>query len=184
MVKLNTITTKTGDHGTTGLVGGTLDGKDTPRILAIGEVEEAGAARGGASLFVSPTHLPLIRRIKNELFDMGAGLATPDMAQEGALRITPAQVAWLETEQDRLNADLAPLTSFVLPGGSPSAAHLHVARASVRRAEREVSNEQDPMGDCRGRRCRGDDVVYADGRGGCGDHRRPRELRLQQQHGR
>lgn len=138
MVKLNTITTKTGDTGTTGLVGGTRVGKDNPRILAIGEVEEAGAALGVASLFVSPSFLPLIRRIQNDLFDMGADLATPDMAQEGALRIAPAQVSWLETEQERLNADLAPLTSFVLPGGSQSAAHLHVARASVRRAERAI----------------------------------------------
>lgn len=143
MVKLNKIYTRTGDAGSTGLVDGSRVGKDAERIAAIGAVDEANSAIGLAAVaavqFAEPLH-----RIQNDLFDLGADLATPALAEddfapsEMVLRILPVQVDWLEQGIDAFNEDLAPLTSFVLPGGSEAAARLHVARASVRMAERAV----------------------------------------------
>jgi cob(I)alamin adenosyltransferase len=141
MVKLNKIYTRTGDGGETGLVDGSRAPKHDPRIAAMGEVDEANSAIG-----VALVHLPkeseaaaMLGRVQNELFDLGADLATPgdDFAPtEMALRIVAAQIDRLEREIDAMNATLAPLTSFILPGGEPAAAHLHLARAIVRRAER------------------------------------------------
>ena len=135
MVKLNKIYTRTGDDGTTGLVDGSRIGKADARLHAIGEVDEANSAIGLAVLASEGERADALRRIQNDLFDLGADLATP-AGMDGALRVVPQQVARLEAEIDAMNAHLPPLTSFVLPGGSPAAAALHLARAVTRRAER------------------------------------------------
>ena len=140
MVKLNKIYTRTGDAGTTGLVDGSRVSKADARMAAIGEVDEANSAIGVAIQgLADPDVRNALTRIQNDLFDLGADLATPGDDFEPSdmvLRIVPAQVARLESEIDAMNAGLAPLTSFVLPGGA--AAALHVARAVTRRAERAV----------------------------------------------
>ena len=109
-------------------------------MQAIGDVDEANSAIGLAVLALDggPAAAQL-RLVQNDLFDLGADIATPDLAMEGALRITPAQVKRLERQVDALNARLAPLDSFVLPGGSPAAAAVHLARAVTRRAERSAT---------------------------------------------
>ena len=136
MVKLNKIYTRTGDDGTTGLVDGSRVSKADPRMAAIGDVDEANSAIGVARAALGPgSFSEMLARIQNDLFDLGADLATP-MGIEGALRIVPAQVEWLEERIDHLNSALDPLTSFILPAGEPAAAALHLARAVVRRAER------------------------------------------------
>jgi cob(I)alamin adenosyltransferase len=139
MVKLNKIYTKTGDDGTTGLVDGSRVAKHDPRMAAIGDVDEANSLIGVAAIHATGDTLKTLRTIQNDLFDLGADIATPDgdYAWE-VLRIVPAQVARLEGEIDAMNAGLSPLNSFILPGGSALAAHLHVARAAVRRAERSA----------------------------------------------
>ncbi len=139
MVKLNKIYTRTGDDGTTGLVDGSRRAKHEPRMAAIGEVDEANSALGLAALVVPPDAGAELTRIQNDLFDLGADLATPgsDFASgEMTLRVVPGQVAWLEAMIDARNAALPPLTSFILPGGSEAAARVHLARAITRRAER------------------------------------------------
>ena len=141
MVKLTKIYTRGGDRGETSLAGGGRIAKDAPRMEAIGAVDEANAAIGLARLAAPCALDAMLERIQNELFDLGADLATPrgDAEEEGqALRILPEQVARLEQEIDDVNAKLAPLASFVLPGGTPTAAHLHLARTIVRRAERRL----------------------------------------------
>ena len=135
MVKLTKIYTRTGDAGTTGLVDGTRRSKADARLVAIGEVDEANSAIGVALLSLDGPLADDLTRIQNDLFDLGADLATPGDV-EGALRILPEQVARLEDQIDAMNAQLSPLTSFILPGGTPAAAHLHLARAIARRAER------------------------------------------------
>lgn len=135
MVKLTKIYTRTGDEGTTGLVDGSRRSKADARMVAIGEVDEANSAIGVALLSVEEPLAAQMTMIQNDLFDLGADLATPGEI-EGALRIIPAQVARLEAEIDAMNAALSPLTSFILPGGSVASAHLHLARAITRRAER------------------------------------------------
>lgn len=138
MVRLNRIYTRTGDSGTTGLVDGSRIPKSSPRIAAIGAVEEANAVLGLALLDIeTPAWRAMLSVIQNELFDLGADLATPD-GIDGALRIIPAQVDRLERDIDGLNEGLEPLRSFILPGGSRVAAALHLARTIVRRAEREM----------------------------------------------
>ena len=146
MVKLNKIYTRTGDDGTTGLVDGSRLPKHAARMEAIGAVDEANSALGLAAVALADGEFAApLYRIQNDLFDLGADLATPagegdDFApSEMVLRIVAAQVAWLESAIDDANARLEPLTSFVLPGGSDAAARLHVARASVRRAERAMT---------------------------------------------
>lgn len=143
MVKLNKIYTRTGDDGTTGLVDGSRRAKHAPRMEAIGAVDEANSAIGLAAVALAGgPHASALSRIQNDLFDLGADLATPgeDFApSEMVLRIVPGQVEWLEAAIDGLNEALPPLTSFILPGGSEAAARLHVARASVRHAERAVT---------------------------------------------
>ena len=137
------IYTRTGDGGTTGLVDGSRVAKTDPRMAAIGDVDEANSVIGAAIVALGGGELAtILTRVQNDLFDLGADLATPgtDFApSDTVLRIVPAQVERLEREIDTLNQDIAPLTSFVLPGGSAGAAGLHVARATVRRAERTAA---------------------------------------------
>jgi len=144
MVKLNKIYTRTGDDGTTGLVNGERRAKSDLRIEAFGTVDEANACIGLARLHTAADHPEIdgmLERIQNDLFDLGADLATPGSTRiEGyePLRIIASQVARVETDIDALNAGLEPLRSFVLPGGSPAAAALHLARTVARRAERAM----------------------------------------------
>ena len=138
MVKLNKIYTRTGDKGTAGLVDGSRVSKASARMAAIGDVDEANAAVGVAiATLGEPGLAGQLRLIQNELFDLGADIATPGEI-EGALRIISQQVERLEGEIDAINAELSPLTSFILPGGSPEVAALHLARTIVRRAERSA----------------------------------------------
>ncbi|GAB4133534.1 MAG: cob(I)yrinic acid a,c-diamide adenosyltransferase [Rhodothalassiaceae bacterium] len=139
MVRLTKIYTRGGDGGETSLVDGARVRKDADRIAAFGAVDEANAVIGLARLAVDAALAAALGRIQNDLFDLGADLATPPLsgdAEAGALRMTDGQVARLEAEIDAMNARLAPLESFILPGGSEGAARLHVARTVVRRAER------------------------------------------------
>lgn len=145
MVKLNKIYTRTGDDGTTGLVDGSRLPKHALRMEAIGAVDEANAALGSALRKLSGEPAEQVFRIQNDLFDLGADLATPAVGGDDfapsdmVLRIVPKQVAWLEAQIDALTAVLEPLTSFILPGGSEAAARLHLARTAVRRAERAMT---------------------------------------------
>lgn len=142
MVVLNKIYTKTGDDGTTALGSGERRPKNDLRIEAYGTVDETNAVVGLVRLQTAKADTDLdevLSRIQNDLFDLGADLATPDTGEDlgyEPLRITDAQVKALEEAIDRFNADLAPLRSFVLPGGTPAASHLHLARTVSRRAER------------------------------------------------
>lgn len=148
MVKLNKIYTRTGDNGTTGLAAGPRRRKDDLRIVACGDIDEANAAIGMARLYTLPLMAELdaiLARVQNDLFDLGADIATPEFgASLGAdlgyepLRIITTQVERLEQEIDGLNAELQPLNSFILPGGTSLAAHLHLARTITRRAERAM----------------------------------------------
>jgi cob(I)alamin adenosyltransferase len=140
MVRLNRIYTRTGDDGTSGLVDGSRRPKHDLRFAAIGTVDEANAVIGWAALAVAePDDLG---RIQNDLFDLGADIATPGadfQPSDMVLRIVPAQVEWLEQRIDAINDGLAPLRSFILPGGSEAAARLHLARNSARHAERAMA---------------------------------------------
>ncbi|QQN72945.1 cob(I)yrinic acid a,c-diamide adenosyltransferase [Croceicoccus sp. YJ47] len=140
MVRLNRIYTRTGDDGTTGLVDGSRVAKNAARMAAIGTVDEANCAIGVAVCALPDGDIAGdLRRIQNDLFDLGADLATPGddfTPGEMQLRMTDAQSSWLEARIDALNEKLEPLKSFILPGGSEAAARVHVARASVRSAER------------------------------------------------
>ncbi|WP_457299593.1 cob(I)yrinic acid a,c-diamide adenosyltransferase [Phyllobacterium sp. P5_D12] len=144
MVKLNKIYTRTGDDGTTGLGSGERRLKHDLRVEAYGTVDEANSCLGLARLHTEkdfPELDAMLMRIQNDLFDLGADLATPDTGETLAyepLRIIDSQVLRLEAEIDRLNANLTPLRSFVLPGGSPASAALHLARTVARRAERHM----------------------------------------------
>ena len=144
MVKLNKIYTRTGDDGSTGLVDGSRTKKHSLRIEAIGKADEANSAIGlAASSLENGAHADALFRIQNDLFDLGADLATPSTdgsfkPKEMELRIVQSQVDWLEAAIDNANEDLVPLDSFVLPGGSEPAARAHIARASVRAAERAM----------------------------------------------
>ncbi len=139
MVVLNKIYTRTGDAGQTSLTTGERRVKSDVRIAAYGTVDETNATIGMARLHVSGDLDEMLGRVQNDLFDLGADLATPEGDEPlpfEALRMTDAQVTRLEAEIDKLNAFLTPLESFVLPGGSAAAAHLHLARTTSRRAER------------------------------------------------
>lgn len=150
MVKLNKIYTRTGDDGTTGLVDGSRIAKSDIRMEAIGDVDELNSLigvalvklqQGGSDVMNDADVTAALRRIQNDLFDLGADIATPgdDFApSEMTLRMVPGQTEWLEQEIDRVNDRLEPLTSFILPGGSHAAAATHVARATARRAERRM----------------------------------------------
>jgi cob(I)alamin adenosyltransferase len=141
MVRLTRIYTRGGDKGETSLGDGSRVAKQALRVAAFGTVDEANAAIGVARLVAQGEVDAALARIQHDLFDLGADLCTPEETprREGALRILPAQVERLEREIDGWNASLAPLDSFVLPGGTPGAAHLHQARTVVRRAERLVA---------------------------------------------
>ncbi|CAG0959285.1 MAG: cob(I)yrinic acid a,c-diamide adenosyltransferase [Rhizobiaceae bacterium] len=142
MVKLNKIYTRTGDNGTTGLGSGERRLKSDVRVDAYGTVDEANSCIGLARLYTAEAHAEIdamLGRIQNDLFDLGADLAMPDTGKPlgyEPLRIVAAQVERVERDIDALNANLDPLRSFVLPGGSPAAAALHIARTVARRAER------------------------------------------------
>ena len=139
MVRLNRIYTRTGDDGSSGLIGGTRRPKHDVRFEAVGAVDEANAVLGWAIVAAGAGDL---ERVQNDLFDLGADLATPGEDFEPSdmvLRIVPAQVEWLEQRIDAANASLEPLRSFILPGGSEAAARLHIARTAVRRAERAMT---------------------------------------------
>jgi cob(I)alamin adenosyltransferase len=138
MVTLNRIYTRTGDGGETRLASGRPVSKASARVEAYGSVDETNAAIGVCRLHTAadPVLDPILARAQNDLFDLGADLATPPGGTAPALRMVASQVERLEQEIDTLNADLAPLTSFVLPGGSAASATLHVARTVCRRAER------------------------------------------------
>jgi cob(I)alamin adenosyltransferase len=148
MVVLNKIYTRTGDDGTTALGTGERRKKYDLRVAAYGTLDEVNAALGVARLHTAGDAAldAALSRIQNDLFDVGADLTTPGQGKGpgGArLTVTAAQVTWLEHEIDRLNADLAPLRSFVLPGGSAAAAYLHLARTLCRRAERLIAELKD-----------------------------------------
>ncbi|MCH8110910.1 MAG: cob(I)yrinic acid a,c-diamide adenosyltransferase [Proteobacteria bacterium] len=142
MVKLSKIYTRGGDKGETSLVGGKRLAKHDARVVAYGTVDETNAAIGMARLHTDGESDAMLARIQDDLFDLGADLATQSKDEgdsKEALRIVPEQVARLEREIDSMNERLSPLDSFVLPGGSPAAAALHVARTVCRRAERGVT---------------------------------------------
>lgn len=143
MVRLTRIYTRGGDKGETSLGDGSRVPKHDPRVAAYGTVDEANAVLGIARLHAAgrPDIDAMLARIQNDLFDLGADLCTPEEPdpKHPPLRIVASQVERLEREIDSMNAELAPLTSFVLPGGSPLAAHLHLARTVVRRAERYMT---------------------------------------------
>jgi cob(I)alamin adenosyltransferase len=154
MVQLDRIYTRGGDAGQTSLGSGDRVAKHDLRVAAYGTVDETNAALGLALLHLSddPATDAILGRIQNDLFDLGADLCTPEgdkrsaRRNEGALRIVAEQVTRLEQEIDALNDDLAPLTSFILPGGTAAAAHLHMARTIARRAERlmtELAGRED-----------------------------------------
>lgn len=142
MVKINKIYTRTGDDGTTGLVRGPRRAKHDLRVDAYGTVEEANAFIGQARIHTAsmPKVDRVLSRIQNDLFDVGSDLATPGAdtpdAEDPSLRVRPVQTDFLEKQIDHFNADVEPLTSFILPGGTPLSAALHLARTVTRRAER------------------------------------------------
>lgn len=153
MVKLTRIYTRGGDRGKTSLGGGARVPKHDLRVAAYGTVDEANAVIGVARLHAEGEADAMLDRIQHDLFDLGADLCTPHKEAERkepkltgaggrkreALRIVPAQVERLEKEIDAMNAELDPLSSFILPGGTPGAAHLHLARTVMRRAERDIT---------------------------------------------
>ena len=152
MVVLNKIYTKTGDDGTTGLGTGERRLKFDLRVEAYGTVDESNATIGTARLHT--TDLPdlhaMLSRIQNDLFDLGADLATPEGDEKPeyeTLRLIESQVERIEKDIDKLNKDLDPLRSFILPGGSPAAAALHVSRTVARRAERLIVHLAEPPGE-------------------------------------
>ena len=142
MVRLNKIYTRTGDDGTTGLVDGSRLPKHAARMDAVGAVDETNCAIGMAVRALDGSdHAAALTRIQNDLFDLGADLATPGedfTPGEMTLRMVSSQVDWLEGRIDAINESLSPLRSFILPGGSEAAARVHVARASARSAERRM----------------------------------------------
>ncbi len=144
MVVLNKIYTRTGDKGDTALSNGERVAKHNPRVEAYGTVDELNATLGLARLHAAGDLAAHIATIQNDLFDLGADLSRPRMEEDAdagypVLRIVDTQVARLEAEIDAMNADLSPLRSFILPGGSVLAAHLHLARTVARRAERRAT---------------------------------------------
>jgi cob(I)alamin adenosyltransferase len=140
MVKLNKIYTRTGDKGDTVLTGGSRRPKYDLRVETYGTVDEANSALGIARLYLTGEHDEMCERIQHDLFDLGADFSTPfnPDKEDKALRILASQTERLEHEIDAMNEKIAPLNSFILPGGSKAAAHLHLARTITRRAERKA----------------------------------------------
>ncbi len=148
MVVLNRIYTRTGDDGTTSLGSGARRKKYDLRVAAYGTLDEANAVIGIARLHTDGALDAMLARIQNDLFDVEADLCLSEKGPGGArMTVTDAQVEWLERQIDLLNADLAPLRSFILPGGNPAAAHLHLARTVCRRAERLMVELMDKPGE-------------------------------------
>jgi cob(I)alamin adenosyltransferase len=150
MVVLNKIYTRTGDDGTTSLGSGARRKKYDLRVDAYGTLDEANSVLGLVRLYTpgDPELDAALRRIQNDLFDVEADLCLSEKGPGGArLTVTDAQVAWLENEIDKFNATLAPLTSFILPGGSAASAYLHLARTVCRRAERIMVELRDQAGE-------------------------------------
>ena len=139
MVKLTRIYTRGGDSGETSLGDGSRVAKHDARVAAYGAVDEANAAIGVARLHTVGEADEMLQRIQNDLFDLGADLCRPGTGEDKGLTIGQQQVDRLEREIDAMNAGLGSLDSFILPGGTPGAAHLHLARTLVRRAEREIT---------------------------------------------
>lgn len=141
MVQLTRIYTRGGDKGKTSLGNGSRVAKHAPRVAAYGTVDECNSVIGLVRLHTSDEADAMLARIQNDLFDLGADLCTPEEEAPAypPLRITAAQVERLEQEIDAMNAELEPLQSFVLPGGTAASAHLHLARTVARRAEREMT---------------------------------------------
>lgn len=145
MVLLSRIYTKSGDRGKTALGDGSRVSKASRRVEAIGQVDEINAVIGIARVHTKASITEDLSHIQNDLFDIGADLCMPDLGAKDCLRITATQVEWLEKKIDTMNTGLAPLHSFVLPGGTEPAAFLHLARVVTRRAERvvvELSNKE------------------------------------------
>ena len=142
MVTLSKIYTRGGDKGQTSLGSGDRVAKHALRVAAYGTSDEANSAIGIARLHTSGDADEMLSRIQNDLFDLGADLCTPEGANrsEGALRIVPEQISRLEFEIDAMNGNMADLSSFILPGGSPASAYLHLARTVVRRSERLMTD--------------------------------------------
>ena len=138
MVQLTKIYTRGGDKGETSLGNGARVTKTCPRIDAIGHVDELNASIGLCALYVTNHYQNDLKRIQNDLFDLGGDLCIPDDCKKKQLKMIHKQVDWLEQEMDRQNEHLPPLTSFILPGGSTASSHLHLARCIARRAERAV----------------------------------------------
>lgn len=138
VVKLDKIYTRGGDSGDTSLGDGSRVAKSSARVAAYGDVDEANSVIGVVRLYVTGADDAVLARIQNDLFDVGADLCVPieQAPQYPPLRVTQSQVDWLEGQIDRMNAALQPLSSFILPGGTPGSAFLHQARTVVRRAER------------------------------------------------
>jgi cob(I)alamin adenosyltransferase len=148
MVVLNRIYTRTGDDGTTSLGSGARRKKYDLRVAAYGTLDEVNAVLGIVRLHTSGDFDAALGRIQNDLFDVEADLCLSEKGPGGArLTVTDAQVAWLEGEIDKLNAGLAPLKSFILPGGSAASAYLHLARTVCRRAERIMVELRDQKGE-------------------------------------
>ena len=150
MVVLNRIYTRTGDDGTTALGSGDRRKKYDLRVSAYGTLDEVNAVLGLARLHAAGNAAldPALARIQNDLFDVEADLCLSEKGPGGArLTVTDAQVDWIEGEIDRLNADLTPLRSFILPGGTPAAAYMHLARTICRRAERIMVELRDRPGE-------------------------------------
>ena len=149
MVVLNRIYTRTGDDGTTALGTGARRKKYDLRVEAYGTVDEVNAVIGLVRLHTAGAALdPALARIQNDLFDVSADLCLAEKGPGGArLTVTDAQVTWLESEIDRINVELAPLRSFILPGGGPASAYLHLARTVCRRAERLMVALKDKEGE-------------------------------------
>jgi len=151
LVRLNKIYTRTGDQGETGLADGSRIAKDSPLSQAIGDVDEANSALGVALLAIDdPTVRAILAAVQNELFDLGADLATPGddfTPTDMTLRVVAAQIDRLERDIDRMNERLEALRSFILPGGAGGSADLHLARAIARRAERSAvaANRDRPL---------------------------------------
>lgn len=139
MVRLTSITTRGGDGGQTSLADGTRVSKTDTRIVAQGSVDELNSAIGVALTCLEGEAADILTRVQNDLFDLGADITIPEAAKtDASLRVSDAHVARLDAAVEAVNARLEPLASFVLPGGTPAAAHLHLARAIARRAERDV----------------------------------------------
>jgi cob(I)alamin adenosyltransferase len=141
-MRIDKIYTRTGDEGKTSLGDGSRLPKFHLRVTAYGSIDEANSVIGVVNLHVQDAEvLKLLKHVQNDLFDVGADLCRPEKpgAEKPSLRITEEQVTWLENQIDQFNADLEPLTSFVLPGGSGASAYMHLARTVTRRAERDVA---------------------------------------------